>query len=83
MLTSQASLKHSNPKCHLPPSVRGYLPLLQSRLHVPDMSLLLLPFHPMDMKYDWRFMNPNTQAQVIHLENWKQGNRVFDATLTL
>jgi len=40
------------------------------------------PFMPMDMSYDWRFSAPTDSLQV-HMENWREGVQVFDATLTL
>lgn len=40
------------------------------------------PFLPMDMDYDWRFDEPSERLHV-HMENWKRGERVFDATLEL
>ncbi len=40
------------------------------------------PFMGMDMTYDWRFRQPGEHLNV-HMENWRQGDKVFDATLTL
>lgn len=40
------------------------------------------PFLPMDMTYHWRFNTPGDQL-ALHMENWKDGERYFDATLTL
>lgn len=40
------------------------------------------PFMPMDMQYDWRFTAPEDRLHV-HMENWRDGARQFDATLTL
>jgi DUF1365 family protein len=40
------------------------------------------PFMPMDMDYDWRFSAPGDSLDV-HMENWREGRRVFDATLHL
>lgn len=40
------------------------------------------PFLPMDMEYRWRFVDPGPVLQV-HMENHRQGHRVFDATLSL
>jgi DUF1365 family protein len=40
------------------------------------------PFLPMDMDYRWRFVDPG-QELIVHMENHRQGERVFDATLTL
>ncbi len=40
------------------------------------------PFLPMDMDYDWRFSAPG-DALHVHMENFREGGRVFDATLEL
>ena len=40
------------------------------------------PFMPMNMDYDWRFSSPNEMLRV-HMENWMDGHKHFDATLTL
>lgn len=40
------------------------------------------PFMPMDITYDWRFSTPDEQLNV-HMENYRHGEKVFDATLTL
>ena len=40
------------------------------------------PFMPMDMRYDWRFSAPSDGLHV-HMENWRDGHAVFDATLNL
>jgi DUF1365 family protein len=40
------------------------------------------PFLPMDMDYDWRFDDP-TESLHVHMENLKDGERVFNATLEL
>jgi len=40
------------------------------------------PFLPMDMDYDWRFTPPG-DALAVHMENRRDGQRVFDATMTL
>ena len=40
------------------------------------------PFMPMDMDYDWRFDVPASSLGV-HMENTRDGERVFDATLEL
>ncbi|SDK47170.1 hypothetical protein SAMN04487954_11735 [Billgrantia gudaonensis] len=45
-------------------------------------ALHVSPFHPMDMTYRWRFNTPG-EALLLHMENWKAGERHFDATLTL
>ena len=40
------------------------------------------PFMPMDIDYDWRFSPPEEQL-AIHMENFRAGEKIFDATLTL
>ncbi len=45
-------------------------------------SFHVSPFLPMDMDYDWRFDEPSRTLHV-HMENWKDGERVFEATLEL
>lgn len=40
------------------------------------------PFNPIDMQYRWRSTAPNDSVS-IHLENWRQGEQVMDATIAL
>lgn len=40
------------------------------------------PFMPMDMRYDWRFSQPGERL-LVHMESWREGREVFDATLTM
>jgi DUF1365 family protein len=40
------------------------------------------PFMPMDMDYEWRFDTPGDRLHV-HMRNFRRGQPVFDATLTL
>jgi len=40
------------------------------------------PFLPMDLDYAWRFGSPGERLWV-HMENLRQGERVFEATLSL
>ncbi len=47
-----------------------------------DKRFHVSPFLPMDMRYDWRFTEPGA-ALGVHMENWQDGARLFDATLTL
>jgi uncharacterized protein len=47
-----------------------------------DKQFHVSPFNPMDMRYDWRFSAPENGLHV-HMENWRDGRPVFDATLNL
>jgi hypothetical protein len=40
------------------------------------------PFMPMDIWYDWRFKEPG-ETLSVHFMNYRQGQKIFDATLTL
>jgi DUF1365 family protein len=48
----------------------------------PAKRMHVSPFMPMDVDYDWRFSQPATNLSV-HMENHRQGEKVFDATLSL
>jgi len=48
---------------------------LAKRFHVS-------PFMPMEIDYDWRFSAPG-ETLSVHMENCRQGAKVFDATLAL
>jgi uncharacterized protein len=47
-----------------------------------DKSFHVSPFMPMDVRYDWRFATPGN-ALLVHMKNFRDGKRTFDATLTL
>lgn len=47
-----------------------------------DKVFHVSPFNPMDMLYRWRSNTPGEKL-VLHMENWREEARVFDATLTL
>ncbi|MDX1733880.1 MAG: DUF1365 domain-containing protein [Halioglobus sp.] len=47
-----------------------------------DKTFHVSPFNPMDMRYLWRSSTPGEQLQ-LHMENEREGERVFDATLAL
>jgi DUF1365 family protein len=47
-----------------------------------DKDFHVSPFMPMDMQYDWRFGEPAAQLRV-HMQNFRAGQRIFDATLAL
>lgn len=49
--------------------------LLDKRFHVS-------PFMDMNIDYDWRFSLPGERL-VVHMRNYRQGERLFDATLSL
>lgn len=40
------------------------------------------PFMPLDMEYDWRFSDPGERLS-IHMQNFSDNQKVFDATLKL
>jgi len=40
------------------------------------------PFMPMDIDYDWRLGDPGARL-AVHIENHRQGDKLFDATLDL
>jgi DUF1365 family protein len=40
------------------------------------------PFMPMDVRYDWSFSAPEN-GLYVHMENWREGRSVFDATLNM
>jgi uncharacterized protein len=48
---------------------------LRKRFHVS-------PFMPMDIDYDWRFNQPAERLSV-HMQNFRQGEKIFDATLSM
>lgn len=47
-----------------------------------DKRFHVSPFMPMDQEYEWRFSVPGRRL-AVHMRNWRAGERVFDATLTL
>lgn len=47
-----------------------------------DKAFHVSPFNPMAMRYHWRSNTPDRRL-VLHMENSAQGERVFDATLSL
>jgi len=53
--------------------IRRYRPV--KRMHVS-------PFMPMDVAYDWRF-RPPSESLTVHMENSREGRKLFDATLVL
>jgi len=53
----------------------------QSR-HFPEKVMHVSPFMEMDVDYDWRFSRPGEQL-TVHMENAREGRKIFDATLVL
>jgi DUF1365 family protein len=52
----------------------------------PAKLMHVSPFMPMDVDYDWRFNAPASargSRLTIHMENAREGRKIFDATLTL
>ena len=47
-----------------------------------DKDLHVSPFNPMDMTYRWKFNAPS-ETLFLHMENWREQQCHFDATLTL
>ena len=45
-------------------------------------DLHVSPFMPMDMSYHWRISPPGQQI-AVHIENQRNGDRAFDATLSM
>lgn len=46
----------------------------------PAKEMHVSPFMPMDVNYDWRFSEP-AQTLTVHMENAREGQKIFDATL--
>ena len=47
-----------------------------------DKEFHVSPFMPMDIQYQWLFTSPAEQLSV-HMANYHEGKKIFDATLTL
>ena len=47
-----------------------------------DKEFHVSPFLPMDMRYGWDFNEPADRL-FVHMQNFRAGERQFDATLTL
>jgi DUF1365 family protein len=47
-----------------------------------DKAFHVSPFNPLAMRYRWRSNTPDSSL-VLHMENTSDGEKVFDATLTL
>jgi len=53
-----------------------------SRRHRLAKHFHVSPFIGMDIRYDWRFTHPGS-ALNVHMEDYQDGAKLFDATLTL
>ena len=49
--------------------------------YFPRKAMHVSPFMQMDVNYDWRFNTP-AEALTVHMENAREGQKIFDATLT-
>lgn len=61
--------------CSVEPSRHSHQAHFQKAMHVS-------PFNPMEMDYRWKFNRPGEKLY-LHMENWQDGARHFDATLML
>ncbi len=50
--------------------------------YCPEKVMHVSPFMEMDVEYDWRFREPGERL-TVHMENAREGSKIFDATLTL
>jgi len=50
--------------------------------YFPEKVMHVSPFMEMDVNYDWRFNQPD-DSLTVHMENAREGEKVFDATLVL
>jgi DUF1365 family protein len=50
--------------------------------HLLDKRFHVSPFMDMNIDYDWRFTRP-AENLVVHMKNYRQGELLFDATLSL
>jgi DUF1365 family protein len=48
----------------------------------PAKEMHVSPFMQMDVDYDWRFNSPGEQL-TTHMENAREGRKIFDATMVL
>ena len=48
----------------------------------PEKVMHVSPFMEMDIDYDWRFNQPDDDL-TVHMENAREGEKIFDATLVL
>jgi DUF1365 family protein len=52
----------------------------EHKRYSPVKQMHVSPFMPMDIDYDWRFSSPQ-KTLAVHMENARQGRKIFDATL--
>lgn len=50
--------------------------------HTATKQFHVSPFMPMDIEYDWRLSEPG-KALNVHMENHRDGEKIFDATMQL
>jgi len=50
--------------------------------YFPEKVMHVSPFMEMDVAYDWRFNAP-AESLTVHMENSREGRKIFDATLVL
>ena len=50
--------------------------------YCPPKEMHVSPFMPMDIDYDWRFNTPGENL-TVHMENAREGRKIFDATIVL
>ncbi len=50
--------------------------------YFPEKEMHVSPFMQMDVEYDWRFSSPGDRL-TVHMENAREGGKIFDATLVL
>lgn len=67
--------------CYVLPQSENKGTASHARYH-PEKVFHVSPFMQMDIEYDWRFSHPG-DLLAVHMENMRQGNKVFDATLVL
>ena len=50
--------------------------------YTPAKAFHVSPFMPMNIDYDWRFA-PVNETLNVHMENYRDGDKLFDATMML
>ncbi|MEE4217525.1 MAG: DUF1365 domain-containing protein [Xanthomonadales bacterium] len=67
--------------CYVLPQSENHGEGVHSRFF-PKKVMHVSPFMEMDVDYDWRFNQPG-DGLTVHMENAREGHKVFDATLIL